>query len=48
VRIQAAAKADGQGTLAAAKAALKDMPALDLKLADELKQTVPGLYKKNQ
>jgi hypothetical protein len=48
VRIQAAAKANGQATLAAAKAALKDMPALDLKLADELKQTVPGLYKKNQ
>ncbi len=52
VRIQAAAKAAGtpnrQGTLAAAKAALKDMPALDLKLADELRQTVPGLYKKDQ
>jgi hypothetical protein len=51
VRIQAAAKAggtpNGQGTVAAAKAALKDMPALDLKLADELRQTIPGLYKKN-
>jgi hypothetical protein len=48
VRIQAAAKAHGPGTVAAGEAVLKDMPALDLKLADELKQTVPGLSKKNQ
>jgi hypothetical protein len=49
VRIQAAAESAGPSkghqTLAAAEGALKDMPALDLKLANELRQTVPGLEK---
>ncbi|HYB86905.1 MAG TPA: hypothetical protein VEC76_08655 [Streptosporangiaceae bacterium] len=49
VRIQAAAAsagtAKGHQTLVAAQGALKDMPSLDLKLANELRQTVPGLEK---
>jgi hypothetical protein len=49
VRIQAAAEgagtAKGHQTLVAAQGALKDMPSLDLKLANELRQTVPGLEK---
>jgi hypothetical protein len=49
VRIQAAAESAGSSkghqTLVAAKGALKDMPALDLKLVNELRQTVPGLEK---
>jgi hypothetical protein len=48
VQIQAAAgnaSTSGQGALVAAAVVLHNMPALDLKLADELKQTVPGLSK---
>ena len=48
VQIQAAAhnaRGSGQGALVAAAVVLHNMPALDLKLADELKQTVPGLSK---
>jgi hypothetical protein len=49
VRIQAAAAsagaAKGHQTLVAAQGALKDMPSLDIKLANELRQTVPGLEK---
>jgi hypothetical protein len=36
----------GPGTLAAAAGALKEMPALDRKLAAELRRTVPGLEQK--
>jgi hypothetical protein len=46
VRVQAAAHSGapgGPGTLAAAAGALKEMPALDRKLAAELRRTVPGL-----
>jgi hypothetical protein len=46
VQIQAAAhnaSASGQGALVAAAVVLHNMPALDLKLASELKRTVPGL-----
>jgi len=46
VQIQAAAhnaSTSGQGALVAAAVVLHNMPALDLKLANELKQTVPGL-----
>jgi hypothetical protein len=49
VRVQAAAHAgtpSGPGTLAAAAGALKEMPALDRKLAAELTRTVPGLNQK--
>ena len=45
VQIQAAAhnaSASGQGALVAAAVVLHNMPALDIKLANELKQTVPG------
>ena len=48
VQIQAAAhnaSTSGQGALVAAAVVLHNMPALDLKLASELKQTVPGLNK---
>jgi len=48
VQIQAAAhnaRGSGQGALVAAAVVLHNMPALDLKLASELKQTVPGLNK---
>ena len=48
VQIQTAARnasASGQGALVAAAVVLHNMPALDLKLANELKQTVPGLSK---
>jgi hypothetical protein len=48
VQIQTAAhnaSTSGQGALVAAAVVLHNMPALDLKLADELKQTVPGLNK---
>jgi hypothetical protein len=48
VQIQTAARSastSGQGALVAAAVVLHNMPALDLKLADELKQTVPGLSK---
>jgi hypothetical protein len=48
VQIQTAARSSstsGQGALVAAAVVLHNMPALDLKLADELKQTVPGLNK---
>jgi hypothetical protein len=41
----ASASTSGQGALVAAAVVLHNMPALDLKLADELKQTVPGLDK---
>ena len=45
VQIQAAAhnaRGSGQGALVAAAVVLHNMPALDIKLANELKQTVPG------
>jgi len=48
VQIQAAAhnaSTSGQGALVAAAVVLHNMPALDIKLANELKQTVPGLNK---
>jgi len=48
VQIQTAAgsaSTSGQGALVAAAVVLHNMPALDLKLADELKQTVPALSK---
>jgi hypothetical protein len=48
VQIQTAAhnaSASGQGALVAAAVVLHNMPGLDLKLADELRQTVPGLIK---
>jgi len=48
VQIQTAAhntSGSGQGALVAAAVVLHNMPALDLKLANELKQTVPGLSK---
>jgi hypothetical protein len=48
VQIQTAAanaSTSGQGALVAAAVVLHNMPALDLKLADELKQTVPALDK---
>ena len=48
VQIQAAAhnaSTSGQGALVAAAVMLHNMPALDIKLANELKQTVPGLNK---
>lgn len=48
VQIQAAAhnaRGSGQGALVAAAVVLHNMPALDIKLANELKQTVPGLNK---
>jgi hypothetical protein len=48
VQIQTAAHSSstsGQGALVSAAVVLHNMPALDLKLADELKQTVPGLSK---
>jgi hypothetical protein len=38
-----AGTSQGQGTLTAAKVALKRMPVLERKLAAELKRTVPGL-----
>jgi hypothetical protein len=48
VQIQTAAhnaSTSGQGALVAAAVVLHNMPALDLKLANELKQTIPGLSK---
>jgi hypothetical protein len=48
VQIQTAAgnaSPSGQGALVAAAVVLHNMPGLDLKLANELKQTVPGLIK---
>jgi hypothetical protein len=39
------ASASGEGALVAAAVVLHNMPGLDLKLANELKQTVPGLIK---
>jgi len=48
VQVQTAARnasTPGQGALVAAAVVLHNMPALDLKLANELKQTVPGLSK---
>jgi len=48
VQVQTAARSastSGQGALVAAAVVLHNMPALDLKLANELKQTVPGLSK---
>jgi hypothetical protein len=42
------ASTSGQEALVAAAVVLHNMPALDLKLANELKQTVPGLSKQKQ